>query len=223
MKEWCIPKAGAEFVAAMEDVLDVYQRPYNPLYPVVCLDEANRQLIEETRPSLPVKPGEIKKVDYEYRRNGVVDLFMIFEPLAGQRHVVVTDTRKRIDFAHCVKLLVDEYYPDCEKIVLVMDNLNTHSIASLYTAFVPAEARRLAEKLEIHYTPKHASWLNMAEIEIGIMSRQCLSDYLITKEKVVANVSAWCDLRNNKNSKVDWQFTTSDARIKLKNLYPVID
>lgn len=223
MKEWCIQKAGAEFVAAMEDVLEVYQRPYNPLYPVVCLDETSRQLIEETRPSLPVKPGETKKVDYEYRRNGAIDLFMMFEPLAGQRHVVVTDTRKRTDFAHCIKLLVDEYYPDCEKIVLVMDNLNTHSAASLYTAFAPAEARRLAEKLEIHYTPKHASWLDMAEIEIGIMSRQCLSDYLITKEKVVANVSAWCELRNNKKSKIDWQFTTSDARIKLKNLYPVID
>lgn len=207
----------------MEDILDVYQRPYNPLYPVVCLDETSRQLIEETRVPIAVKPGEPKKVDYEYRRNGVVDLFMIFEPLAGQRHVMITDSRKRTDFANCIQMIEDEYYPNCEKIVLVMDNLNTHSIASLYTAFPPKKARRLAEKLEIHYTPKHASWLDMAEIEIGIMSRQCLSDYLANKDKIEAEVLAWCTKRNSNNSKVDWQFTTSDARIKLKRLYPIID
>ena len=207
----------------MEDILDVYQRPYNPLYPVVCLDETSRQLIEETRVPIAVKPGEPKKVDYEYRRNGVVDLFMIFEPLAGQRHVMITDSRKRTDFANCIEMIEDEYYPNCEKIVLVMDNLNTHSIASLYTAFPPEKARRLAEKLEIHYTPKHASWLDMAEIEIGIMSRQCLSDYLANKDKIEAEVLAWCTKRNSNNSKVDWQFTTSDARIKLKRLYPIID
>ncbi len=203
--------------------MDVYQRPYNPLYPVVCLDETSRQLIEETRVPIAVKPGEPKKVDYEYRRNGVVDLFMIFEPLAGQRHVMITDSRKRTDFANCIEMIEDEYYPNCEKIVLVMDNLNTHSIASLYTAFPPEKARRLAEKLEIHYTPKHASWLDMAEIEIGIMSRQCLSDYLANKDKIEAEVLAWCTKRNSNNSKVDWQFTTSDARIKLKRLYPIID
>ncbi len=203
--------------------MDVYQRPYNPLYPVVCLDETSRQLIEETRVPIAVKPGEPKKVDYEYRRNGVVDLFMIFEPLAGQRHVMITDSRKRTDFANCIEMIEDEYYPNCEKIVLVMDNLNTHSIASLYTAFPPEKARRLAEKLEIHYTPKHASWLDMAEIEIGIMSRQCLSDYLANKDKIEAEVLAWCKKRNYNNSKVDWQFTTSDARIKLKRLYPIID
>ena len=207
----------------MEDILDVYQRPYNPLYPVVCLDETGRQLIEETIVPIAVKPGEPKKVDYEYRRNGVVDLFMIFEPLAGQRHVMITDSRKRTDFANCIEMIEDEYYPSCEKIVLVMDNLNTHSIASLYTAFPPEKARRLAEKLEIHYTPKHASWLDMAEIEIGIMSRQCLSDYLANKDKIEAEVLAWCTKRNSNNSKVDWQFTTSDARIKLKRLYPIID
>ena len=207
----------------MEDILDVYQRPYDPLYPVVCLDETSRQLIEETRVPIAVKPGEPKKVDYEYRRNGVVDLFMIFEPLAGQRHVMITDSRKRTDFAKCIEKIEDEYYPNCEKIVLVMDNLNTHSIASLYTAFPPEKARRLAEKLEIHYTPKHASWLDMAEIEIGIMSRQCLSDYLANKDKIEAEVLAWCKKRNSNNSKVDWQFTTSDARIKLKRLYPIID
>lgn len=207
----------------MEDILDVYQRPYDPLYPIVCLDETSRQLIEETRVPIAVKPGEPKKVDYEYRRNGVVDLFMIFEPLAGQRHVMITDSRKRTDFANCIEMIEDEYYPNCEKIVLVMDNLNTHSIASLYTAFPPEKARRLAEKLEIHYTPKHASWLDMAEIEIGIMSRQCLSDYLANKDKIEAEVLAWCTKRNSNNSKVDWQFTTSDARIKLKRLYPIID
>ena len=168
----------------MEDILNVYQNPYNEMRPVVCFDETNRQLIEESRPSLPIQSGEVKKIDYEYRRNGVVDLFMMFEPLAGQRHVIVTDSRKRTDFANCIKLLVDEYYPKCEKIVLVMDNLNTHSTASLYAAFPPAEARRLADKLEIHYTPKHASWLNMAEVEIGIMSRQCLSEFLATKANI---------------------------------------
>ncbi len=203
--------------------MDVYQRPYNPLYPVVCLDETSRQLIEETRVPIAVKPGEPKKVDYEYRRNGVVDLFMIFEPLAGQRHVMITDSRKRTDFANCIQMIKDEYYPNCEKIVLVMDNLNTHPVASLYAAFSPEKARRLAEKLEIHYTPKHASWLDMAEIEIGIMSRQCLSDYLANKDKIEAEVLAWCKKRNSNNSKVDWQFTTSDARIKLKRLYPIID
>lgn len=207
----------------MEDILDVYQRPYDPLHPVVCLDETSRQLIEETRVPIAVKPGEPKKVDYEYRRNGVVDLFMIFEPLAGQRHVMITDSRKRTDFANCIEMIEDEYYPNCEKIVLVMDNLNTHSIASLYTAFPPEKARRLAERLEIHYTPKHASWLDMAEIEIGIMSRQCLSDYLASKDKIESEVLAWCKKRNSNNSKVDWQFTTSDARIKLKRLYPIID
>ena len=207
----------------MEDILDVYQRPYDPLYPVVCLDETSRQLIEETRVPIAVKPGEPKKVDYEYRRNGVVDLFMIFEPLAGQRHVMITDSRKRTDFAKYIEKIEDEYYPNCEKIVLVMDNLNTHSIASLYSAFPPEKARRLAERLEIHYTPKHASWLDMAEIEIGIMNRQCLSEYIASKDKIEAEVLAWCKKRNSNNSKVDWQFTTSDARIKLKRLYPIID
>ena len=207
----------------MEDILNVYQNPYNETRPVVCFDETNRQLIEESRPSLPVQPGEVKKIDYEYRRNGVVNLFMMFEPLAGQRHVAVTDSRKRTDFAHCIKLLVDEYYPKFEKIVLVMDNLNTHSVASLYVAFPPAEARRLADKVEIHYTPKHAGWLNMAEIEIGVMSRQCLSEYFATKDKIELFVSKWCFERNKKLCKVNWQFSTSDARIKLKRLYPIIE
>lgn len=207
----------------MEDVLEVYQRPYDPLRPVVCLDETSRQLIEETRPSIPASPGQIKKVDYEYRRNGVVNLFMMFEPLAGQRHVEIRDSRKRKDFGHCIKQLVDNYYPNCEKIILVMDHLNTHSIASLYETFPPEEALRLANKLEIHYTPKHGSWLDMAEIEIGIMSRQCLAGYIPSRERMVSKVSAWLSDRNLKHSTVDWQFSTTDARIKLKSLYPVID
>lgn len=205
----------------MEDVLEVYQRPYDPARPVVCLDETSRQLIEETRVPLPAQPGKAAKMDYEYRRNGVVDLFMMFEPLAGVRHVEVTDSRKREDFALCVKKLVDIDYPDCERVVLVMDHLNTHSVASLYTAFPPEEARRLADKLEIHYTPKHGSWMNMAEIEIGVLSRQCLSRHIPAREQIISEVTVWCNNRNLSHSSVSWQFTTADARIKLKSLYPV--
>ena len=207
----------------MEDVLEVYQRPYDPFHPVVCLDETSKQLIEETRPSLPPRPGDTQKVDHEYRRNGTVDLFMMFEPLAGQRHVEIGDTRKRKDFARCIKLLVDEYYPDSEKIVLVMDHLNTHAVSSLYEAYPPQEALRLANRLEIHYTPKHGSWLDMAEIEIGIMNRQCLGTYTPTKVEMEGKVTAWCRQRNESKSTVNWQFTTADARIKLKSLYPVIE
>lgn len=206
----------------MEDVLEVYQRPYDPRFPVVCLDESNRQLIEETRTALPAQPGSCKKVDYEYRRKGVVDFFMMFEPLTGQRHVEIRDSRKREDFSYCIQQLVDIYYPNCEKIVLVMDNLNTHSIASLYEAFPPDEALRLAKKLEIHHTPKHGSWLDMAEIEIGVMSRQCLKGYLSDIEDVMSQVSAWSADRNARAISVNWQFTTADARIKLKSLYPII-
>ena len=206
----------------MEDVLDVYQRPYDPAKPVICLDETSRQLIEETRVTLPALPGKTAKVDYEYRRNGVVDLFMMFEPLSGQRHVEVTDTRKREDFALCVKKLVDIYYPNAEKVVLVMDHLNTHSIASLYTAFPPEEAKRIADRLEIHYTPKHGSWMDMAEIEIGVLSRQCLSRHISNKDQMILEVAAWCDCRNSSHASVSGHFTAADARIKLKSLYPVI-
>jgi hypothetical protein len=204
----------------MEDVLDVYERPYDPLCPVVCLDETNRQLIEEQR--IAAKPGQPEIVDYEYRRLGVADLFVAFEPLAAKRFVQVTETRKRTDFALFVRMLVDICYPFAEKVILVMDNLNIHSIASLYEAFPPQEARRIAEKLEIHHTPKHASWLNMAEIEIGVLSRQCLAKPVTTIEKMRRAVSAWQYRRNSTCATVDWQFTTSDARIKLKKLYPVI-
>ena len=206
----------------MEDVLEVYHRPYNEKLPMVCLDETNRQLIAETRKAIPAKPGQNKRVDYEYRRNGVVNLFMMFEPLQARRHVKVMEQRTRKDFAQCIRELVDVHYPDAEKIVLVLDNLNTHSEGSLYEAFEPAEARRLAEKLEIHYTPKHGSWLNMAEIEIGVLSRQCLSKYIESRERMITEVEAWQRQRNDAEATVDWQFTTADARIKLKKLYPVI-
>jgi transposase len=206
----------------MEDVLDVYQRPYDPKRPLVCLDETNRQLILETRPSLEAKPGQPKRIDYEYQRNGVVNLFMMFAPLEAWRHVYVSDQRARTDFAACIKELADVHFPEAEKIVLVMDNLNTHSVGSLYEAFEPAEAKRLADKLEIHYTPKHGSWLNMAEIEIGVLSRQALSGYIATKEEMIERVAAWQADRNAQQSTVNWQFTTQDARVRLKRLYPVI-
>jgi hypothetical protein len=206
----------------MEETLEVYHRPYNEKFPMVCLDETNRQLIAETRKAIPAKPGQNKRVDYEYRRNGVVNLFMMFEPLKARRHVKVMEQRTRKDFARCIRELADVHYPDAEKIVLVLDNLNTHSEGSLYEAFEPAEARRLAEKLEIHYTPKHGSWLNMAEIEIGVLSRQCLSKYIESKERMITEVEAWQRQRNDAEATVDWQFTTADARIKLKKLYPVI-
>ena len=206
----------------MEDVLDVYKRPYNPKFPTVCFDETNRQLIAETRKTIRAKPGQPKRKDYEYHRNGVVNLFMMFEPLKARRHVKVTDRRTRKDFAECIRELVDVHYPDAEKIVLVMDNLNTHSAGSLYEAFEPAEARRLAGKLEIHYTPKHGSWLNMAEIEIGVLSRQCLSRHIPTKGQMATEVAAWEQKRNQADAAVDWQFTTADARVKLKRLYPAI-
>jgi len=206
----------------MEDTLEVYHRPYNEKSVMVCFDETNRQLIAETRKAIPAKPGQNKRVDYEYRRNGVVNLFMMFEPLKARRHVKVMDRRTRKDFAECIRELADVHYPDAEKIILVLDNLNTHSEGSLYEAFEPAEARRLAEKLEIHYTPKHGSWLNMAEIEIGVLSRQCLSKYIESKKRMIAEVSAWERQRNEADATVDWQFATADARVKLKKLYPVI-
>lgn len=201
--------------------MEVYTQPYDPLRPVICLDETSRQLIEERHISVN-EPGQVKLVDYEYRRCGVVNLFMMFEPLATKRFVKVTDTRTRVDFAHCIKELVDTHYPYAEKILLVMDNLNTHSIASLYQAFPPTEARRLAEKLEIHHTPKHASWLNMAEIEIRVLARQCLAGYSVSADVMRCKVNAWQFRRNSACLSVDWQFTTADARIKLKKLYPIL-
>ncbi len=223
MKEqWCIPEADAAFVWQMEDVLDVYQRPYDPARPLVCLDETSRQILAETRAPLPVVAGRAARHDPEYERNGVVNLFLVCEPLPGRRHVRVSAQRTRIDFAHCIQELVDDHYPDAERIVLVMDQLNTHSPASLYTAFPPAEAKRLADKLEIHYTPKHGSWLNMAEIELSALARQCLNRRLGDRVRLEREVAAWTTTRNDAATIIDWQFTTEDARIKLKRLYPVI-
>ena len=207
----------------MEDVLEVYQRPYDARRPQVCLDETSKQLIGETRLPVPAAPGREAREDSEYVRNGTVNLFMMFEPLAGRRHVRVTDRRTKKDFAETVKELADERYPDAEKIVLVMDNLNTHSPASLYEAFEPSEAWRLVEKLEIHYTPKHGSWLDMAEIELGILNRQCLDRRLADVETLRREVAAWEHDRNRRVTKVNWRFTTADARVKLKRLYPSIE
>jgi len=204
----------------MEDVLDVYQRPYDPLNPVVCIDETNKQLIKETR--IPCAPGQPEIVDYEYERNGVANVFMIFEPLGGNRDTIITKTRTAIDFAHVLKHTSDVMYPHAEKIILVTDGLNTHEIASLYKAFPPEEAHRIANRFEWHYTPKHASWLDMAEIEIGVMSRQALAKPLPDFGSFKKHIRAWTVQRNAQGGKVDWQFTSKDARIKLKRLYPVI-
>ncbi len=204
----------------MEDVLEVYQRPYDPLRPVVCVDETNKQLIKETR--IPCAPGHPEKVDSVYERNGVLDVFMIFEPLAGKRETVVSETRTALDFAHVLQYSSDVLYPMTEKIVLVTDNLNTHTSASLYKAFPPAEARRLAERFEWHFTPKHGSWLDMAEIEISVMCRQALSKPLPDAQSFIRQVRSWTFDRNRSRSMVRWQFTTKDARIKLAKLYPDI-
>lgn len=206
----------------MEDVLEVYHRPLDASGPMVCLDETSKQLISEARPSIPCKPGRIKRIDPEYRRNGIASVFMLSLPLEAKRHVRVREHRKREDFAEVVRELCDELYPAAERIVLVMDQLNTHNIASLYQAFVPSEARRLAEKLEIHHTPKHGSWLNIAEIELSVLSRQCLNDYFETREQLAASVAPWERSRNKSGTGIDWRFTTADARIKLKRLYPKI-
>lgn len=204
----------------MEDVLDVYCRPYDPRRPQVCLDEMSRQLLADTREPLPPAPGRPKREDYEYGRQGTVNLFMCCEPLDGWRHVEVTERRTRVDWAHVVKDLVDVHYPDAERIVLVMDNLNTYGPASPYEAFSPAEAKRIADKLEIHYTPKHGSWLDMAEIEFSVLSRQCLGQRLPSKEAMTVEVAAWEKERNRAGATINWRFTTADARIKLKHLYP---
>jgi hypothetical protein len=207
----------------MEDVLDVYKRPYDPRRPQVCLDERPKQLVADIRKPIPVDPGRPARYDYEYKRNGVANIFMMFEPLAGKRHVKITERRTKKDLAECIRQLVDEIYPQAEQIVLVMDNLNTHKKASLYEAFKPAKAKRIADKLEIHHTPKHGSWLNMAEIEMSVMARQCLSDRMDNIGYLQSESMAWAEKRNAQEAKVDWRFTTKDARIKLKRLYPSIE
>lgn len=221
-KYWCIPpKENAEFVACMEDVLCVYERPYDPDRPMVCLDETSLQLQGDTRDPMPMIPGSPPIKDYEYERRGTCSIFMVNEPLAGQRRVFVNRTRTAVDFAYVIQHICDEMYPDVKKIVLVMDNLNTHDVASLYKAFPPAEARRLRDRLEIHYTPKHGSWLDMAEIELNVLTRQCLKGRRIPDVETLAfEIAAWEKDRNAMQCKISWQFTTADARIKLKSLYP---
>ncbi len=206
----------------MEDVLDVYTRPYDPARPVICMDETTKQLLRDGQAglaTLPPAPERPARVDYVYER-GVVNLFLFCEPLHARRWVDVTEHRTRVDWAHQIKELVDERYPDAERVVLIMDNLNTHSPASLYEAFPPGEAKRLADKLEIHHTPKHGSWLNVAEIELSVLSRQCLDRRVPDYATLRAEVAAWQAHRDQTGGKVDWRFTTADARIKLKRLYP---
>lgn len=222
-KQWCIaPQASAEFVSKMEDVLDVYQRPYDARKPLVCMDETSKQLVGETRAAIPAVAGQPVRYDYEYVRNGTANVFMFCEPLAGKRQVRITARRTKVDWAHAVREMVDRTYARAEKVVLVMDNLNTHSPASLYEAFSPAEAKRIADRLEIHYTPKHGSWLNMAEIELGLLGRQCLDRRIDSTSELEREVAAWEKGRNARKSRIDWRFTTTDARIKLKQLYPSV-
>jgi len=214
------PKANAQFAAAMEDTLEVYTRPHETARPLVCLDETSKQLVAETRTPVPMRPGQPARTDYEYQRNGTANLFMLFAPLEGWRHVKVTDRRTAIDFAHVLKDLSDIHFASAEKIVLVQDNLNTHAAASLYEAFPPAEARRLVERFEWHYTPKHGSWLNMAESEPAVLSGPCLRRRISDRATLQGEVTAWLKRRNANHAKADWRFTAADARIKLKSLYP---
>jgi hypothetical protein len=206
----------------MEDVLDVYKREYDPKRPQICMDEMPKQLLADKRAPLPMKPGQVQKQDYEYERNGTCNVFMLFEPLAGKRYIETNSHRKAVDWAQVMKTLSDQYYPDADVIVLVMDNLNTHKLASFYEAFEPEEAHRLSRRFEIHYTPKHGSWLNMAEIELSALVRQCLNRRIPDQNDLHAEAQAWVNERNDKVVKVDWRFTTADARIKLKHLYPKI-
>jgi DDE superfamily endonuclease len=222
-QEWVIPpKASASFVANMEDVLDTYAQPYDSSRPVVCVDEGGKQLIGEVREPLPVRPGSPAKQDAQYIRGGTANLFMAFEPLAGWRHVEVTERKTSPDFARFLKVLSDRYYTEAQLIVLVCDNLSTHTPAALYETFEPAEARRLAERFEWHYTPKHGSWLNVAEVELSVVARQCLDRRIPDLAALRREVAAWETTRNAAVVKVEWHFTTDDARVKLKKLYPTI-
>ena len=204
----------------MEDVLDIYERPYDPRFPVVCMDEQPVQLIGETRLLLPMEPGHPERYDYEYRRNGTAVNFMFTEPLASWRKVSVRQTKTMIDWAHEIKILLDVDYADVEKVILICDNLNTHKIASLYVAFEPQEAKRLRDRLEMHFTPKHGSWLNIAEIELSLLTRQCLRQRVPDMETLQREAQAWYERRNENQKSVDWQFTCEDARVRLKRLYP---
>jgi transposase len=220
-RQWCIaPTASADFVCRMEDVLEVYHRPFDPQRPVVCLDETTKQLVSETRTPLPAAAGRPVSHDYEYERQGVASLFMLCAPLHGWREVSVRERKTRVDYAQCLRALAEEHFPQAEKIVLVQDNLNTHAAASLYEAFEPVTARRLLERFEFHYTPKHGSWLNIAEIELSVLNRQCLARRIGDWNRLRQEVTAWTARRNQPQCKINWRFTTADARIKLKKLYP---
>jgi hypothetical protein len=218
---WCIPpQQDARFVAAMEDVLEVYARPYHETRPVICLDEAAKQILSHSRPPLTLNTRHGLRYDNEYERQGTCALFMVFEPLGAKRFVQVRPRRTAVDYAQVVQWLCDDIYADAEKIVLVQDNLNTHGPHSLYESFAPAEARRLIERIEWHYTPKHGSWLNMAELELSVLARQCLEERMESPENLTTQVQSWQERRNRTATRVDWHFTTQEARTKLKRLYP---
>lgn len=219
-KKWVIPSVGAEFVWRMEDILDVYARPYDPQRPVVTFDELPVQLIAETRRPLPPKPGQPERFDYEYKRNGTRNLFVFFQPLAGWRHILITEHRTTVDYAHAMRYLMDELFPKADVVVVVQDNLNTHTPAALYEVFEPAEAKHILDRLEFHYTPKHGSWLNMVEIELGILCEQCLDDRIPDEQTLRRKVEAWESARNEQRVTVNWRFSVSDARVKLERLYP---
>jgi hypothetical protein len=215
-----IPTVGAEFVACMEDVLDLYAEEHDPARPTVCFDETSKQLIAEARVPLPMAPGRPERVDYEYERRGTANLFLVTEPRTGWRHVDVTDRRTKHDFAEQMRDLVDRHFPDAAKIRVVLDNLNTHTRSALYEAFPPAEARRILRRLEFHYTPVHGSWLNMAEIEFSLLARQCLNRRIGDRDTLVTEIAAWENARNQQRASIRWQFTVDDARTKLHRLYP---
>jgi transposase len=223
-QKWCIPMViGSEFVWLMEDILDLYAEPYRADYPVICFDEVPYQLVSEIRKPLPLQPGKPIRYDYEYRREGTCNLFMFLEPLAGWRHVKVTDRRTKQDFAVCMHELVKVHCPEANKVRVVLDNLNTHTPAALYERYPPEQARQLARKLEFHHTPRHSSWLNMAEVEISVLNGQCLDRRIGSREKLASEITAWEDKRNADKAMIDWRFTIPNARDKLKRLYPVYD
>jgi DDE superfamily endonuclease len=224
VKMWCIPpEANAEFAWRMEDVLSVYKRPYDPDYPQVCMDESSKQLVAEVRRPIEAKAGKVRRQDHEHERKGTCNLFMFFEPLRGWRKVWVTEQRRKVEWAWCVKRLLEKVYPKAKKVVLVSDNLNTHTGGALYQAFPPAVAKGLCDRLEFHNTPKHGSWLNMAETELSVLANQCLDRRMDCAEFVKTETAAWESQRNHKEAKVRWRFTTEDARVKLERLYPVIE
>jgi len=219
-KQWCIPSVGSEFVATMEDGLDLYALPLDTAYPQVCFDERPVQLLGDVYEPLAAQPGQVRRFDYEYQRHGTANLFVMCQPLAGWREVKVTDRRTKVDFAHCMKDLVDIHFPDAVTIRVVLDNLNTHTFGALYEAFAPEEARRIVRKLEFHYTPKHGSWLNMAEIEISILSRQCLKQRVGGYSQLQAVTHSWTQRRNEQEAVINWVFDVTKARTKLSRLYP---